>query len=42
MLKGTGNVVVVLDPGHGGSATGAVYGGLYEKNLNLSIAFYIK
>lgn len=29
---------VVLDPGHGGESTGAVYGGVYEKDLNLSIA----
>jgi len=30
--------VVVLDPGHGGESTGAVYGGVYEKDLNLAIA----
>ena len=30
--------VVVLDPGHGGSSTGAAYGGVQEKDLNLSIA----
>lgn len=30
--------VVVLDPGHGGSADGADYGGVKEKNLNLAIA----
>ena len=29
---------VVLDPGHGGSDSGAVGGGLYEKNLNLEVA----
>lgn len=29
---------VVLDPGHGGESTGAVYGGVYEKDLNLAIA----
>lgn len=29
---------VCLDPGHGGSAPGAVYGGLEEKHLNLDIA----
>ena len=30
--------LVVLDPGHGGSANGAEYGGVMEKDLNLSIA----
>ena len=30
--------LVVLDPGHGGSARGASYGGVDEKDLNLSIA----
>ena len=35
---GTVNAVVVLDPGHGGSATGASYGGVHEKDLNLAIA----
>lgn len=29
---------VVIDPGHGGSETGAVYSGFYEKNFNLDIA----
>ena len=29
---------VVIDPGHGGSQTGAVYGGITEKELNLDIA----
>ena len=32
------NRLVVLDPGHGGSATGAVYGGVKESELNLAIA----
>lgn len=32
------NVVVVLDPGHGGEAEGAVYNGVFEKDLNLSVA----
>ena len=32
------NAVVVLDPGHGGSNTGASYGGVNEKDLNLAIA----
>ncbi len=30
--------LIVLDPGHGGSANGAEYGGVMEKDLNLSIA----
>lgn len=30
--------LIVLDPGHGGSANGAEYGGVKEKDLNLSIA----
>lgn len=30
--------VVVLDPGHGGSSAGASFGGMDEKDLNLSIA----
>ncbi len=30
--------LVVLDPGHGGEAEGASYGGVQEKDLNLSIA----
>lgn len=30
--------LVVIDAGHGGDATGAVYGNLLEKNLNLDIA----
>lgn len=33
---------VFLDPGHGGSDSGAVYGGLQEKNLTLDIADRIK
>lgn len=30
--------IVVIDAGHGGSQAGAVYGGVNEKDLNLSIA----
>jgi N-acetylmuramoyl-L-alanine amidase len=33
--------IVVLDPGHGGSATGAIHNGVYEKNLNLEILYTI-
>ena len=32
------DVTVALDPGHGGSSTGAQYGGVRESDLNLSIA----
>ncbi len=37
-----GNVVIVLDPGHGGSDSGATYNGLLEKDVNLSVAYYCK
>ena len=37
-----GNIVVVLDPGHGGSDGGASGNGLQEKNLTLKIAQYAK
>ena len=37
-----GNVVVVLDPGHGGSDAGTSANGLKEKDLNLKIAQYCK
>lgn len=30
--------LVVIDPGHGGAETGAIYSNLYEKDLNLDIA----
>lgn len=32
------NPIIVVDPGHGGSDSGAVGNGLYEKNLTLDIA----
>ena len=32
------DALVVLDPGHGGGSTGASYGGVNEKDLNLSIS----
>ncbi|HEX9060213.1 MAG TPA: N-acetylmuramoyl-L-alanine amidase [Clostridia bacterium] len=35
---GEGQKMVVIDPGHGGVELGAVYGGVYEKNINLDIA----
>lgn len=41
-VKGSTNVVVVLDPGHGGYDPGNVASGYYEKSLNLKIAQYCK
>ena len=38
----SGNLVVALDPGHGGSDGGASANGLVEKNLTLKIAQYCK
>lgn len=37
-----GDLVVAIDPGHGGDAKGAVYDGMEEKTLNLKIAKYLK
>jgi N-acetylmuramoyl-L-alanine amidase len=34
--------VVIIDPGHGGSAPGSTSGGMLEKNLNLSISLKLK
>lgn len=39
---GKGNLVVCLDPGHGGSDSGASYGSLIEKNINLQTSLYTK
>ncbi len=39
---GAGNVVIVLDPGHGGYESGACYGSLKEKDVNLRVATYCK
>ncbi|MDN5322863.1 MAG: N-acetylmuramoyl-L-alanine amidase [Clostridia bacterium] len=33
-----GNTVIVIDAGHGGRDPGAVYGTIYEKNINLDVA----
>ncbi len=40
--KGMSSLIVVLDPGHGGSDGGATGNGLVEKNLNLKIGQYCK
>lgn len=37
-----GDLVIAIDPGHGGSDAGASYGGINEKDVNLKIAQYIK
>lgn len=34
--------VVFIDPGHGGIDPGAIYKDIYEKDINLSIAFKLK
>ncbi|HHV95456.1 MAG TPA: N-acetylmuramoyl-L-alanine amidase [Clostridiaceae bacterium] len=34
--------IVVIDPGHGGYETGAVHGGIKEKDLNLDIALRLE
>src|SRR5699024_10572536 len=36
------NRTVYLDPGHGGSDSGAFYGGVYEKNLNLAVSLKVR
>lgn len=36
------NKIVVVDAGHGGKEVGANYGGVYEKDINLKIAKYVK
>lgn len=38
-LKGK---VIIIDPGHGGSESGAVKNGVVEKNINLEIAWLVK
>jgi N-acetylmuramoyl-L-alanine amidase len=36
------NKKVVVDAGHGGTEVGATYGGIYEKDINLTIAKYVR
>ena len=38
----TNDIVVMLDPGHGGGDPGTVYGNLYEKDVNWKIATKVK
>ena len=35
-------IIIVLDPGHGGSDPGTSYNGIKEKDINLKIALYAK
>ena len=37
-----GNLVIVLDPGHGGGDPGAIGGELREDQVNFKIAYYAK
>jgi N-acetylmuramoyl-L-alanine amidase len=36
------NKIIVIDPGHGGADKGTNIGALYEKDINLKIAFYTR
>ena len=40
--KDDGDFHVVIDPGHGGEDPGAVYGEVYEKDINLAIALLVR
>lgn len=37
-----GDMIIAIDPGHGGTDAGATYGGIKEKDINLKIAQYIQ
>ena len=37
----TGDIVVVLDPGHGGKDSGAINGSLKEKEINIDVALMV-
>ncbi|MBQ4530018.1 MAG: N-acetylmuramoyl-L-alanine amidase [Lachnospiraceae bacterium] len=36
------NIIIVIDPGHGGMDPGTSFNGVYEKNVNLKIAHYVR
>lgn len=38
----TGQATVIIDPGHGGVDSGAVYGELLEKDINLDVALQMR
>lgn len=38
MAKEKDEIVIVIDPGHGGSQKGAEYNGLEEKNINMTVS----
>ena len=38
ILSNSSKKIVVIDPGHGGKESGAIYGGINEKDLNLDVA----
>lgn len=42
MIKEPGEILIALDPGHGGMDDGCVRGGVLEKELNLSISEKVK
>lgn len=41
-IQAAEGVTIALDPGHGGTAAGAIYGTILEKDLNLKLAQYAK
>lgn len=42
LVKAGRDIIIVLDPGHGGKDSGATRGSVYEKNLNFKVAKYCK
>ena len=41
-VNASDDIIVMLDPGHGGTESGAVYGGVVEKTVNWKIAKRVK
>ncbi|MFI3294456.1 MAG: N-acetylmuramoyl-L-alanine amidase [Rikenellaceae bacterium] len=41
-LKSSSRWVIVIDPGHGGKSPGAIYGGVQEKDVNLSVGLLLE